>query len=337
MSKADHPFDASLPYPGFAADIRRDFAMPLIVIGLLVILAITASVHFGVKALDEESAAREQQLVRNGLELRVAEVAALVVPQVDWDDTVRNIDNAFDPAWTDENINEFLDHTYGFHAQYVVDANNVPVFAALGETTEIGIYRRVAGHVGDLLASVRRQEAARGAIAKSSGPDPVSSAIQASGVKMIEGHLTILTATLVQPDFGKALPRGPRAPIVLTEMRVDEPFLAQFSKRFLLKDVYVRTPAQRAQAGRIEVPVKDEKGTVQAYLAWTPLEPGYGMLNRMATMLLLGMLPLLAIAAIELRRIFRAARKLIERERLNAALALHAMGEDFARLEHHPA
>ena len=299
----------------------------------MVILAITVSVHFGVKALDEESAAREQQLVHNGLDLRIAEVAALVVPQVDWDEAVRNIDNAYDPVWTDENINEFLDHTYGFHAQYVVDGNNAPVFAALGETTEIGLYRRVSDQIGDLLASVRRQEAARGAIAKPSGPDPITSPIKASAVKMINGRLTILTATLVQPDFGKAMPRGPHAPIVLTEMQVDEPFLAEFSKRFLLKDVYVRTPGQQALTGRVEVPVKDEKGVTQAYLAWTPLEPGYGMLNRMARMLLLGMLPLLAIAAIELRRIFGAARKLIERERLMEALALHEIGGGIAGFE----
>jgi len=136
---------------------------------------------------------------------------------------------------------------------------------------------------------------------------------------MIDGNLTIVTATLVQPDFGTALPSWPGAPIVITEMQIDTPFLAQFSKRFLLKDVAVRLPSQPAMPGRIEVPVTDERGKLQAYLAWTPLDPGYGMLQSMADLVLLGLLPLIGLAAIELRRIFQAARRLLYQGQLGTA------------------
>jgi len=316
MTSAIHSFDIGSPPPERAVNLRRDFAMPLIVIGMLVVLAVTACIHFGVKALNDQSAAREQQLIQNGLGLRVSEVAALVVPQVDWDDAVRNLDNAYDPVWADANINEFLDHTYGFHAQYVVDGGGTPVFAALGERSDVDLYRRIVPYAANLIATVRKKERARGPVAKSAGPDPVTSPIQASAVKLIDGSLTIVTATLVQPDFGTSLPSWPGAPIVITEMQIDAPFLAQFSNRFLLKDVAVRLPTQPAVQGRIEVPVTDEKGKLQAYLAWTPLDPGYGMLHAMAKMVLLGLLPLIGLAAIELRRIFQAARRLLDQGQL---------------------
>lgn len=319
MTSAVHSFDIGSIPPKRDVDLRKDFAMPLIVIGMLVVLAVTACIHFGVKALNDQSAAREQQLIQNGLGLRVSEVAALVVPLVDWDEAVRNLDKVYDANWADANINEFLDHTYGFHAQYIVDGNGAPLFAAIGERSDVRLYQRVEPYARNLVAAVRKMERDRGPVARSASPDPITSPIQASAVKQIDWTLTIVTATLVQPDFGTSMPSWPGAPIVVTEMQIDTPFLAQFSKRFLLEDVSVRLPAQPAVSGRIEVPVTDEMGKLQAYLTWTPLDPGYGMLQSMAKMVLLGLLPLIGLAALELRRIFRAAKRLLNQGRPQSA------------------
>lgn len=326
MTYAIHSFDNNVPVPSPTAQLRKDFAMPLAVIGLLVILSLTICVHFGVSALNQQSAAREQQLVKNGLALRVEEVANLVVPQTDWDDAVRFLDNGFDASWANSNINEFLNHTYGFDGEFVIDANDKPLFAAIdGEVRAATEYRLIAEYGDDLVRTIRKEEALRGPVGKKSGTDMISKPIQASAFKIVDGQLTILTATLVQPDFGMVIPSGPRSPVVLTEMHVDKPFLAQFSKRFLLESVYIRLPSQPARAGHLEIPVSDEKGKIQAYLAWTPLDPGYGMLHLMALPVLLGMLLLVAIAAIELRRIFRAARQLIECERLSRRMKSHSV------------
>lgn len=297
-------------------NLRRDFIMPMAMIGMLVLLARTVGVHFGVQALNEESAAREQQLVHNGLALRQEEVASLVVPQVDWDDAVRNLDNHFSAAWATSNIHEFLEHAYGFDGEFVLDADDRPVFAALGrDVVAPGAFDRLSGAARGLVRSVRQQEIARGPIAPKGSPDLISRSIQASAAKVIDGQLTIVTATLVQPDFGTALPAGPRAPIVVTLMHVDKPFLAQFSRRFLLNDVRVRLPSQAPIEGRIEVPVNDERGAMQAVLTWKALDPGYGLLRRMGLPVLQGLLVIMAIAALELRWILTSARRLIARER----------------------
>jgi hypothetical protein len=118
-------------------------------------------------------------------------------------------------------------------------------------------------------------------------------------------------------------------------MRWDSGWQAAQVRNISEHDMLVSMPAQPALPERVEVPVMDEKGKLQAYMAWTPLDPGCGMLHRMANMVLLGLLPLLpllAIAAIELRRIFQAARWLIERERFAPdGNALTPSLGDFAR------
>jgi hypothetical protein len=305
---------------------KRDFILPLATIGLLVLMALTIGVHFGVQALNEESAAREQQLVRNGLAQRMEEVAELVVPQLSWDDAISHLDNRFDLAWARSNVHEFLEHAYGFDGEYVIDAADRPVFGALGaDEVPPGSYARIAEPARDLLRAVRKQEAVRGPLARKAGTEMISKPIQASTVEVVGGELTILTATLVQPDFGTALPAGPRSPIVVTLMHVDKPFLAKFSGRFLLDDVSVRLPGQAQRQGRIEWPVTDDSGEVQAWLAWKPLDPGYGMLHRMWLPVLQGLLVIMGIAAIQLRRMLLAARQLIEREEFAYEMAFEPL------------
>ena len=177
MTDANHSFDDHVSLPPPAARLGHDFAMPLAVIGMLVLLSLIFCVHIGVSALNQQSAAREQQLVRNGLALRVEEVANLVVPQVDWDDAVRYLDNRYDAAWADSNINQFLNHTYGFDAEFVIAADDRPIFAAVdGDVAAVGEYHRIAGHAADLLRSIRTQEVARGPLHKTGGSEPISKA-----------------------------------------------------------------------------------------------------------------------------------------------------------------
>lgn len=140
----------------------------------------------------------------------------------------------------------------------------------------------------------------------------ISQPLQASGLKVIDGTLTILTATLVQPDFGTALPSGAKAPIVITTMKVDAPFLSLFSKRFLLDHVGVRLPGKTLPAGMTEIPAQDEAGHTLAYFTWTPLNPGYTLLRQMVPPILGVCGLLLIIAFFELRRILRAARRLVD-------------------------
>ena len=72
------------------------------------------------------------------------------------------------------------------------------------------------------MRQVRIAEAQRGVFAgRSRNRQMISKAIQSTSIVRYNGGFYILTATLVQPDFGTVLPTGPRASIVVTAKAID--------------------------------------------------------------------------------------------------------------------
>jgi len=312
----------TLHTPG--AVVKGDFLLPLAVIASLIMLSLTLGVHFAVRAFDRASEIREQTLTQNGITKRIDEVALMVVPQADWDDAVRNLDNRYDPKWAGANIGAYLSATNGFNRSFVLDADNKPLFASsAGTVTDGSSFRPFAPLVTNLIASVRAEEKQRAPFSTAPSKKMISTPIQASSLKLVNGDLTIVTATLVQPDFGTALPRAERSPIVLTTMPVDSDFLNVFSKRFLLNGLHVRNLGEKAIPGETEIPAKDETGATLASFAWQPLNPGYTMLRQMVPPILAVCVGLIVIAFFQLRRVHKLAGRLIEREAQSRDLAYY--------------
>ena len=303
---------------------RSDFFWPLAVIAALTLLVMTMGIHFAVRAFDKASEQREQTLAQNGITLRIQEVAQMIVPQADWDDAVRYLDNKFDEAWADANIGKYLNQTNGFDRSFVLDAADRPIFASInGERTALTSFDRIAPLAAPLVRSVREQEARRGPIKAVQTSGMISRPIQANALKILGGKMAIMTATLVQPDFGTAMPKGPRSPVVVTTMAVGPEFLELFSKRFLFDGVHVRALDQRPIAGETEIAAKDGDGRVIAHFAWRPLNPGYAMLRQLLPPIGLVCAVLGLVALTQLRRIAHFADALIDREAQSRALAYY--------------
>ncbi|MDO7844319.1 CHASE4 domain-containing protein [Sphingomonas immobilis] len=292
---------------------ERDFFLPLAIIGGLILLVCTLGAHFAVGAFDQASAERERVLARNGIAQRIGEVAQMVVPQTVWDDATQHLDAHFDPAWAQDNIGKYLNVTSGFDDAFVVDADDRLVYASrFGRRAPMTSWRPVAPLAAPLVKSVRAMEARRGPITRTTPGQMVSKAIQSSALKIVDGKVSVLTATLVQPDFGTVLPAGPRSPIVVTTMYIDQPFLDLFASRYMLHDLHVHPLGKPVAAGEIAIPAIDEHGRTIATFTWHPLDPGYLMLRRMALPLSLVCLVLTGLAFVQLRKIHAAARQLLD-------------------------
>jgi diguanylate cyclase (GGDEF)-like protein len=302
---------------------KRDFFLPLAVIAGLTLLTMTLGVHFAVRAFDRASEIREQTLAQNGITQRIGEVAQMIVPQADWDDTVRNLDNSYNAQWAQDNIGKFLAQTDGFDQSFILDRDNRLIFASsAGELAPLASYAPLAPLARRMVASVRQQEVARGPFKPvTASKGMISRPIQSSALKLLHNRVAIVTATLVQPDFGTALPVAQRAPVIVTTMLVDGPFLDLFAERFLLDGLHVRQLDQRRMPGETEIPAKDERGNTIAAFAWRPLNPGYTMLRQLVPPILAVCLALAIIAVFQLRRILRMAGQLIEREAASRGLA----------------
>ncbi|MBL8549328.1 MAG: EAL domain-containing protein [Hyphomonadaceae bacterium] len=274
---------------------------------------------------DMEAQAREERLVANGVAGRIAEIEHAVTPQTVWDDAVAHLDNAFDPAWARANIGQFLWQTGGFAATFVLDAAAQPRFAMIdgAEASASAAFAPFAAQAAGLIADVRAAEAGRAPL-RPAGGAMVAAPIQSSAVAVVGGRFFVLTATLVQPDFGSRLPKGATAPIVLTGAELGGDFLRAFERRFLLRNLGLHAGAFDAGPGEAHVALRARGGEVLATLAWAPEHPGAAMLRQAIVPIMLVVIGLVAISYL----LFRGSRRMAHSLIVSEARAMHLAQHD---------
>lgn len=271
---------------------------------------------------DEAATQREQTVVQNGIAQRVDEIAALVLPQVVWDDAVRNLDNRFDLAWAQKNIGIYLDKSNNFHASYILNANNVSVFAySEGQHLPGSAYESIAAGAAPLVQAVRAAETRRRESIRQEAL--LGAPVQASSIVSKGGDAHILTATLVQPDFASAVPSKQHAPILVTDVAIDAKFLTLFAKRFLLAGLHVHPGDSAFEPDEAHVPLRDHFGHYVATIDWLPQKPGTRLLKQAGIPGLALVLLLTCLVLYFFRRGVEVTEGLVKSEARAAHLVFH--------------
>jgi len=295
-------------------------------VGGLLIIAVLAVIvtSFLVREFDLTARSREQMMVEHGLERRIQELEAGVVPQTNWDDAVQNLDRAFDPAWADQNIASYLSTIAGVRDAFVLGRDDRLIYAsASGARSDAVGFARYAPVVLQLLPSVREKERRRPPLRfKPGAKDMISVPIQASTLARVNDVPSVITVTLVQPDFGTVMPTGNRAPVVVTVVPLDRPFLVQFAERYLLEGISVVDKGMRDH-GAAMIALKGADGAEIAKLRWTPQKPGTLLVRKL--MLPFGLLGIIVmtVGVILVRRSSRIASDLIASEARSKHMAFH--------------
>ena len=272
---------------------------------------------------DRVSKAREQIVVQNGLSSRVAEIGRTVAPQVVWDEAVVHLDNRFDRDWAHDNIGTYLHVTDGLEFSWVLDAEDRPIYAMEGgRDIAISRFSGLEPSVSGIVDTVRRAEAARTVATASQAAAP-QAAIVANTTDMIGSDLFILSATLVQPDFGTARIRGRRAPIVVTGHKVDEAFIESFAQRYMLTNAHLHPEDARSEPEEAHVGIPGPTGAVVATLDWMPERPGGALLRKFLPMTLALLAGMLAIALLAYRKAHAATREVVASEQRAVHTARH--------------
>lgn len=306
------------PFSARAVGLFWPIALFTIAAGILLI----AGVLFAVRQVDQASATRAQIMAQSGIEQRIEEVALMIVPQVVWDEAVDRLDRRFDPEWADSNLGSFLTNVSGFERAFVLAPDDRLLWSSRGGVAgAYANYLPFAEAVAPLVARVRQAEARRPPLRRKGDHQLVADPIQFNGIEMVDAAPRLLTASLVQPDFGMVMPRGARAPIVITSMPIDKPFLAKFARRYMMNDLRVfEVEAERPQ-DRIEVPLRNVDGGIVARLVWSPRRPGTELLRTLVLPLLVVLSVTILVALWLLLRSRRIALALIESEALARQLA----------------
>lgn len=267
--------------------------------GLVLLLALAL---FLIHRFDVVAAEREQVLVEHGFQRQIEELDAVIATQVDWDDAIKALDHKFDPEWADFNVGNYLYTFNGFTHSYILNRDERLIYAAVkGERSGLDSFAPFAGITKRLVPLVRDAEVRRGPFKQRQGKNNiVIPPIQTNTTEQIGGVTYLITATLVQPDFGKILPKGPKAPIVITAKPVDKALLGAFSARYLLNELLLLDPTVQPER-RQQIVLRNLDGASIAALSWVPRRPGT-VLRRSLQWPLLGGIAILALVTMALLR-----------------------------------
>lgn len=259
---------------------KKNHFWGLTLVGVLAVGGLLLGLHEFANQSDRTTREHEQSVVLNGFSARMHEIEAQSVTNSVWDAAVENLDNRFSARWAEENVGAYFLNNGNFQFSFVLDHSDKPRFAQFGEkVADASTFNDLAPQISNLLLNVRAQERLR----RSRGVKPgetLSNPIQASAPLWLQDRLYIVTATLVQPDFGHAAIKHPRAPIVMTGRELDSSFMELFGQRYLLKDVHLHNGDSRSEPGEAHAPIFGPSGQEIATLDWTPQTPGVALTQR---------------------------------------------------------
>lgn len=279
---------------------------------------------FLVFKFDKVASTREQQMVQNGLQSQLSELDAVVMPQVNWDVAVKALDHKLDPVWADTNLGDYLYTFNRFTRAFVVDGSGTPIYAAvMGKRSSLDSYRSFDAAVKSVMPRIRAAEAARPPIRpRADGTGIVTQPIQANAIARIDGQIFLVIATLVQPDTGRILPRGPRAPVAITATPVDAVMLKAFAGRYMVDDLRLND-ARTSDERRAYVDLYDPEGKPIGVLGWTPRRPGLMLVRQLWLPALLAIALMALIAWIVMRSGAAIFSELVASEARAKHLAFH--------------
>ena len=251
-------------------------AAAIIAAASLAILALFGGVVAAANRIDSLAARHDEQLVENGLKIKDIALRTCISPNTMWDDAVAHLDNRFDAAWANANIGQYLTTSCSVTSVYVLDADG-RVLAGWrdGKPASPAAPASLRTPVAQLVAKIRAREAKRGAFssAQKSG-EMIARAIDETTMVATDSGPLVVSASLIQPDFGTALPSGASAPIVVTVQAVDEVFLEWLSNHFLLGRARIeRAPFDRLDPGEASVSLRDDAGKPLARVEWDYGQP----------------------------------------------------------------
>ena len=291
-------------------------------LGVLALLVFTSALL--VYRFDATANAREQHMVQHGFERQIEELDKVIATQVGWDDAIKMLDHKQDGDWADFNIGNYL-HTFnGFTHSFVVDGSEQVFYASLnGERAGLETYGPFAASAATLLPEIRRAEQQRPPLMRRPGKNNILiPPIQANTYARIGGRTYIVTATLVQPDFGVYLPKGPRAPVTIAAIPLDQAFLKAFGQRYLLDELNLAEPgAVLTPTGTLAL--RDKSGASAGVLKWNPREPSAVLFDQLLLPLLIVLALLCVLALTMMRRSGAVVADLIASEARSKHLAFH--------------
>ena len=242
---------------------------------------------------------REHDRLSYAINLTIRSIVDKASSNINWDDAVEHISVNFDKDWADANIGSYFIAVQGFDFVQLINANNEAIYHSVTASglsdPDLAIIRR---QMTSALSEVRRQEKERPSLR--AGPlykTFITTPIYQTRTVQVHGDHYIVTAMLVQPDFGRAA-APQRSAIAILGSRLEGKVIDDIANILALRSPHLRvltTDVDAASSSReagLKLPGSVTDHTVTRVL-WEPSRPGDSLALLLATPLLfLALLPL---------------------------------------------
>lgn len=293
---------------------------PAIMLIAALIAGLATIPYYGAARLDSEMRDRQETLVKRNISIWITDIEFALTAWTIWDESIAKIDNAFDPVWTDRNIGSSLIGTSRTRFVAILNSKDDLIYQKTAPEVQTREFfqRGAPTIVNDARSLVDRvREVERGERAAG-----IPDRIALSKIEVLGNDAVLLTASLFQPDFKTAMPRGDRAPILISAVPIAGSLQEFFGSRFLLDEAMVGPlDAISSDRARAEIAVGPNGKT--EVLSWRSPTPAQDLLHQSLPLAATVTVVLIAGGVFAVRSSRRTVASLVEAEQRMRHAATH--------------
>jgi diguanylate cyclase (GGDEF)-like protein len=275
---------------------------------------------------NETTVDREQTLVENALNFRIARMLSEQKSVAWWDEPITEItDGNVNLEFADNEFGIFLTETYGHDEVHILNAEDRPLYSYFGgKRQEPAEFETRRAAVEPVIIETRHGRDAHSKLR--ARPDTFSelqsnykvlagggkAARWAGHIMSVNGRPAVVTAMTIVPNIDMSLLKG--TPNLLLGIKYINPqFISEIGRSLLLNDLKLTQQASTAD-GVFSEPFVGDDGIPIGYLTWTTRRPGQVLLTIILPLVAFGVLAAWFLSKTMFNRLKRASTALARSE-----------------------
>jgi diguanylate cyclase (GGDEF)-like protein len=274
--------------------------------------------------VDTESAQREAETVRNGLNAVMMRMKQNLHAFSRWDESTQQTPLASDLAWIHHHYGRRLHETSGYDQSFILDNRDSAVYASInGKLVDKNIYELISAKINPVVQEVRDTYQLRKlnvVIDDSVHARPASEPVSRVVFRRVDQRPALIGAVTIVPANGRGLGNADAPAVAVNVTFVDDAFVSELSKNYSIENMNLSETPPPASAVSVPIPFYSPEAR-PAWLTWAPKKPGAVMLRQLLPAIVGLVLFLGLIGALVLRQARRATEELKNSERRATELA----------------
>jgi diguanylate cyclase (GGDEF)-like protein len=280
---------------------------------------LTIIVVWSAQRSDDISKSRQLRMAASSLDREIQKIPYDQESVAVWDDSVKNVRNAFDEKWVDVNLGVWMSTYFNHDRAYVLDAKNRLLYVmADGKEIKVDV-KSLTPAITTLIGDLRRQIAGGALDLFEKGTARIPRSVD---LAVIDGHPSIVSVMPLVPHSGAVSQMRGSEALIVGVRYLDTSFPTNLEKKYLLSNARFSS-ADDIKPSEVAYPVTTKNNTFIGNLVWTPELPGRSILRQVVPFIALGLGAVAIAMLFVIRRLRRACADLVGSEEHSRYLAYH--------------